>query len=227
MTWQELLDHLNASGEEGREYLRRYTPQFVQGGLLSLAKLLGLYIAFTDEKSQSPTDIAGRRIAIYMDLLWRRLRSWETADLDLLVWTMRNLLELHFWTGFIAEAPENARAFIQEADIDQRELFEVFLKQQGDLRDIGPCAIQVLVNDAPAGKPRKVQVADPILWKECCKYVHVTAWLLNDYDRHMKDEDMRHKIIAFALHYAAAITRILIISNPDTESLLQQSNSVN
>lgn len=162
-----------------------------------------------------------------MDLLWRRLRSWETADLDLLVWTMRNLLELHFWTGFIAEAPENARAFIQEADIDQRELFEVFLKQQGDLRDIGHFAIQVLVNDAPAGKPRKVQIADPILWKECCKYVHVTTWLLNDYDRHMKDEDMRHKIIAFALHYAAAITRILIISNPDTESLLQQSNSVN
>ena len=231
MTYQELIDHLNASGEEGREYLKRYTPEFVQDSLSFLAKLGGLYIAFTDENSQLPTDIAGRRIAIYMDVLWRRMREWETADLDFLAWTVRNLLELHFWTQFIAEKPENATAFIQEAEIDQRELFDVFLKQQGDFSDIGHCAMRVLVRDVlPAGRPRKILNADvdnPLLYKECCKYVHVTSWLLNGYDRHMKDDYMRHSLIAFGLKYAAAITTILIISNPETAPLIEESRSVN
>jgi len=227
MTWQELIDNLIASSEEGSKHLARYTPTFVQDGLRMLAKPLGLYIAFTEEHSLSPTDIAGRRIAIYMDLLWRRLREWETADLDFLMWTMRNLLELHFWTQFVTAAPENAAAFIREAEIDQRELFKVFLKELGDFSDIGHCAIQVLVNEAPAGIRQKVDPADGILWKECCKYVHVTSWLLNDYDRHMKDMYMRRKMIAFGLHYATAITRTLIASNPDTKPLLEEGNSVN
>ena len=228
MTWQELIDHLNAKGEEGREHLKRYAPEFVQDGLSFLAKLLGLYIAFT-ENSESPRDIAGRRIAVYMDLLWRRLKGWETADLDCLAWTIRNLLELHLWTQFVAEKPENATAFIQEADIDQRELFKAFLGQQGDFRDIGHCAIQVLVDEAPDGKRRNIagaQTQNPLLYKECSKYVHVTAWLLNGYDRHMKDEYMRQRLIAFALHYYTAITTILLLSNSDTAPLFEESNSV-
>jgi hypothetical protein len=220
MTWQELIDHLNASGKEGREYLKRYSPAFVHDGLSSLARLLGLYIAFTDENSRAPTDIAGRRIAVYLDLLWRRLRDWETADLDFLVWTMRNLLELHFWTKYVTETPENAAAFIHESEIDQRELFEVFLKELGDFSDIGHSAIRVLASDAQGGKRQKVSVEDPILWKECCKYAHPTPWLLNGYHRHMNDDYMRHQVIAFGLHYMAAVTRILILSNPNTESLL-------
>ena len=45
---------------------------------------------------------------------------------------------------------------------------------------------------------------DSLLWKECCKYVHATAWLVNGYERRMKDEYVRRMIIAFGLHYAAS-----------------------
>jgi hypothetical protein len=226
VTWQELIDHLNAEGEEGRQHLQRYTPEFVRDGLHCLAKLLGLYIGFTEETSQSSIDVAGRRIAAYMDLLWRRLRDWETLDLDLLAWTTRNLLELHFWALFITKAPENATAFIREAETEQGELFRAFLKQMGDLSDIGHCAIKVLA-DETAGRHRQIVTSDPLLFMECSKYVHVSAWLLNDYDRRMKDENMRSQLIAFSLHYATAITRLLIWSNSQTTFLLGESDSVN
>ena len=69
-----------------------------------------------------------------MDLLWHRLRDWETLDLDHLAWTTRNLLELHFWTQLITEA-ESATAFIREAETEQGEIFRALLKQMGDLSD--------------------------------------------------------------------------------------------
>jgi hypothetical protein len=105
MTWQELLDHLSTREMESRKTLDRYTPEFVQEALGFLAKLLAIYIALTEDANSSPLDVAGRRIGVYLDLLWKRLSEWEKTETDLLAWTTRNLLEVHFWTQFIEVLP--------------------------------------------------------------------------------------------------------------------------
>ncbi len=161
-----------------------------------------------------------------MNLLWRRLRAWETLDLDFLAWTTRNLLEVHYWAQFITAASENAAAFMGKAEAEQGELFRRFLEQMGDSSNIDRFAMRALADQTP-GKHSHFTTSDPLLFMECSKYVHVSAWLLNGYDRHMEDDYMRHQLIAFSLHYASAITRLLIRSNSQTKSLLAESQSIN
>lgn len=221
MTWRELIDSLSARGAEGREYLERYTPPFVRESLACLATLLGSYIAFTEDGA-SPIDVAGRRIAVYVDLLWKRLSQWETADSDLLAWTTRNLLEVAFWTRFVTESVDNAQAFISQADIDQKELFCAFLEQQGDPTDMGHAAVAALAASVHGKRTqvRATNTADPLLYKECSKYVHVTAWLINNYDRRMNDDYMRLTFVAFSLSHLVAITTMLLESNAATIRVL-------
>jgi hypothetical protein len=219
ITWQELLDHLSTREIESRKTFDRYTPEFVQEALGFLAKLLAMYIALTENANSSPLDVAGRRIGVYLDLLWKRLSGWEKAETDLLAWTTRNLLEVHFWTQFITQSAANAQEFISEADIDQRELFEVYLRQQGNLTDIGDAAIRALADLTP-GKRERIGTPDPLLYKECSKYVHVTSWIVNGYDRHIKDDYARLKFIAFSLHYFTIIVKMLLESNSETRTIL-------
>lgn len=222
MTWQELIDNLNARGIEGREFLDRYTPVFVRESLACLATLLGSYIAFTDEDGASPIDVAGRRIAVYVDLLWNRLSQWETADCDLLAWTTRNLFEAAFWARFVTDSVDNAQAFMSQADIDQKELFAAFLEQQGDLTDMSHAAIAALAASVPGKRiqVRATDTADPLLYKECPKYIHVTAWVINNYARRMNDDYTRLTFVAFSLSQLVAITTMLLESNSATIGFL-------
>jgi hypothetical protein len=225
-----LIDSLNAREVEGRRYLERYTPAFVRESLASLAPLLGMYIAFTasaGESGASPIDTAGRRIGVYVDLLWKRLSDWEAADIDLLAWTTRNLLEATFWARFVTESVDNARTFLSQDEIDQKELFEAFLERQGDLTDIGHAAVAALVASVPGKRVpmRGTDTDDPLLYKECSKFIHVSAWLINNFDRHMNDDYTRLTFIAFSLSYVVAITRMLLESNAETIGVLHGAPS--
>jgi hypothetical protein len=227
MTKDELIAHLLASGDDGRAYLKRYTPEFVEESLAVFANMLGVYIAFTEDSSE-PIDIAGRRIAVYTDVLWCRLRTWSIVECDMLAWVTRTLMETYFWATFVTASSENAQTFISDAEVEQRELFEVFLKQQGDYSDVGHRAIRALVETTPSErkhlKPRDQD--DPLLYKECSKYVHVSAWLINDYEHRMKDEYSRLSFVAFSLRYFAAVTRLLVTSNAETKPLLDDDADV-
>lgn len=221
MTLEELRQHCQARTAEGLAYLERYTPTFVADALACLATPLGTYIAFTDSADVSAIDVAGHRIAVYANLLWARLSKWQTVECDLLAWTTRNVLETHLWARFATSSEENAKAFISEADIDQKELFNAFL-QQGDPRDIGHAVVSVLA-DRIGGKRTAVRAEntdDPLLHKQCSKYVHATAWIINGFDRHMNDEYVRRQLVAFSLHHLAEITRSLLESSHETVGIL-------
>jgi hypothetical protein len=86
MEWDELIASLMAAGDEGRKYLARYTLEFVRESLNELSTMLGLYLGSMEDEPSVPMLLAGKRVAVYMDLLWRRLRDWSTVECDYLAW---------------------------------------------------------------------------------------------------------------------------------------------
>jgi hypothetical protein len=66
----------------------------------------------------------------------------------------------------------------------------------------------------------KVKLIDERLYKECSKYVHPSSWLINSLDNRLTDEQARKKFVAFALHYAVDIMRMLLKNNPRTMELV-------
>jgi hypothetical protein len=76
------------------------------------------------EDSRSDQQRARYRILRYLDLQLARSVSWVDKEADLMGWVMRNLIELKFWAKFVSKSEEKATRFVNESNIDLREVFE-------------------------------------------------------------------------------------------------------
>jgi hypothetical protein len=223
--WAQLIEEMTAKGSEALDLLTsRYTPQTVSGMLDTLASSLALYLVAVRKDNEDPQHVAGRGLVIYMTTLWERLREWERLPCDLLAWTTRNLMEVHFWTQFIIGSRDSAASFLREREIDQRELWKLYLntKEPEDFHDVSLCAIKVLA-ESISGKRVHVKNEDDFLFKKCSKYIHPSAWLIADCERRMNDRFARYQFVAFSLHYLSEITSLLLESHPQTQFLVANS----
>jgi hypothetical protein len=219
MTHQQFLEYLDDGATTSNGFLNRYTPEFVESLLDDILKLLDMYVAHAPETSSDPGIIAGRNIAMYLHMYVLRFRHWESTPCDALAWFTRNLMEMYSWVEHIVACSDHARSFLDEADIDQRELFEVHLRAH----DSGENGYEKLVIDVARamvdripGKRFRPEVADNRLFKECSKYVHPSSWLINKLHARLNDEHMRKKLVAFGLHYVVDMMYLLVKSNPET-----------
>jgi len=76
------------------------------------------------EDNRSDQQRARYRILRYLDLQLARSVGWVDKEADLMAWVMRNLIELKFWAKFVSESEEKATQFVNESNIDLREVAE-------------------------------------------------------------------------------------------------------
>src|SRR5437879_2064028 len=76
------------------------------------------------EDNRSDQQRARFRILRYVDLQLARAVRWVEDEADLMSCVMRSLIELKFWAKFVSESEERATQFLNEANIDAKELYE-------------------------------------------------------------------------------------------------------
>jgi hypothetical protein len=224
--WAQLVEEMTTKGSQALDLLtNRYTAQAVSGILDTLASALARYLVAVKKETEDPQHIAGRGLVTYLNTLWERLREWERLPCDHLAWTTRNLMDVYFWTQFIIGSRDRAAAFLREREIDQRQLFELYLKTKSpeDFHDLSVCAIKVL-SESISGQLVSVKHEDALIYKKCSKYIHPTAWLITDCERQMNDRYSRYQFVAFSLHYLSEITSLLLGSHPQTQFLVANSD---
>ena len=114
--------------------------------------------------------IAKEKILQYLDIQLERASRWTTADSDMSALTIRRLIELRFWTKYVADE-EKAREFIYEAGIDGRQVFELF-KKAYSTANLGT------VPEFPEGKRvvlNRESEEEEVLWKLSTKFVHCSS----------------------------------------------------
>lgn len=136
------------------------------------------------EDNRSDQQRSRYRILRYLDLQLVRAANWVDQEADLMAWVMRNLIELQFWANFVSESEEKATQFLNEFNIDLKEVAEKLEKLRPD--DAGP------MPELPAVSGRRVTVKpagheEELTWKMACKMVHPSSYVINDFENTVKN----------------------------------------
>jgi hypothetical protein len=158
----------------------------------------------TAEDNRSDQQRARYRILSYLDLQLARAVRWVEEEADLMAWVMRNLIELRFWAKFVSEGPENATRFLNEADIDMKELYERLEKLlPADRPRPGVPPIE--------GKRVKVETSgdqEALTWKTACKLIHPSSWVINHFGETVRNPDNNEFFALQILMYGWGIVTI-------------------
>ena len=76
------------------------------------------------EDNRSDQQIARVHILYYLDLQLSRAVRWIDDEADLMALVVRSQIDLRCWAEFVSRGIAEATQFLQEANIDSRELFE-------------------------------------------------------------------------------------------------------
>lgn len=137
------------------------------------------------EDNRSDQQRARYRILRYLDLQLARSVSWVDKEADLMAWVMRNLIELKFWAKFVSESEEKATQFINESNIDLREVSE-------RLKRLMPDHDQTMPPLPPNSDGKRVPVGpsgeqEELTWKMASKLIHPSSQVINEFENAMND----------------------------------------
>ena len=132
------------------------------------------------EDNRSDQQKARYRILRYLDTQLVRAVKWIDDEADLLAWVMRNLIELKFWAKYVSESEENATRFLNESNIDLREVAE-------RLDKIRPGDAEPMPELPPNSTGKRIDVKrsgdqEELTWKTACKLIHPSSYVINNYD---------------------------------------------
>lgn len=156
------------------------------------------------EDNRSDQQKARYRILRYLDLQLGRAVRWVEEEADLMAGVMRSLIELKFWAKFVSESPEMATQFLNEADIDTKELFERLEKlmpAESDRPQLPPVAGK-RVRVEPSGDQ------EALTWKMCSKLIHPSSWVINHFEETVQNPDNRQFLAIQVLLYGWGIVTI-------------------
>jgi hypothetical protein len=137
------------------------------------------------EDNRSDQQRARYRILRYLNLQLARSVSWVDKEADLMAWVMRNLIELKFWAKFVSENEENATRFINESNIDLRELSEhlrrLMLDDDGAMPPLPPNS------DGTRVSVRRSGDQEELTWKMSSKLIHASSHVINGFEETIQD----------------------------------------
>lgn len=137
------------------------------------------------EDNRSDQQRARYRILRYLDLQLARSTSWVDKEADLMAWVMRNLIELKFWAKFVSESEEKATQFINESNIDLREVSQC-------LKRLMPDDDETMPPLPPNSDGKRIQVRpsgdqEELAWKMASKLIHPSSHVINEFENTMND----------------------------------------
>lgn len=137
------------------------------------------------EDNRSDQQRARFRILRYLDLQLARSVSWVDKEADMMAWVMRNLIELKFWAKFVSESEEKATQFINESNVDLREVSERLKKLMPDdaetMPPLPPNSDGKRVDVRPSGDQEE------LTWKMASKLIHPSSHVINGFESTMND----------------------------------------
>ena len=158
------------------------------------------------EDNRSDQQRARYRILRYLDLQLARSVSWVDKEADLMAWVMRNLIELKFWAKFVSESEEKATQFVNESNIDLRELSEL-------LRRLMPDYAETMPPLPPHSDGKRVDVRpsgdqEEFTWKMASKLIHPSSQVVNEFENTMNDPSNNELFALQILRYGWGIVTI-------------------
>jgi hypothetical protein len=76
------------------------------------------------EDNRSDQQVARVHILRYLDILLDRASRWAHGRADLMAIVLRSQIDLRAWAEFVSKGPHEAAKFLNEVNIDIRELHE-------------------------------------------------------------------------------------------------------
>jgi hypothetical protein len=137
------------------------------------------------EDNRSDQQRARYRILRYLDLQLARSVGWVDKEADLMAWVIRNLIELKFWANFVSESEEKATQFLNESNIDLREL-------DGHLEKLRLADAEPLPPLPPNSDGKRIDVTrsgdqEELTWKKASKLIHSSSYVINGFEDTIKN----------------------------------------
>jgi len=163
-------------------------------------KVLAQVIA---EDNRSDQQLARVRVLRHLDRQLGRAVKWVEAETDLMALVVRSQIELRFWASYVSKGPTEAKAFLEEANIDTRQLHEKMMKAY-------PTEVQPLAVPIPGKLISLTRIDDDeeLVYKLCSKLIHTTSLILNSPDESILDTGFRQFLAVQALKYGWGILNI-------------------
>ncbi len=132
------------------------------------------------EDNRSDQQRARYRILRYLDFQLARSVRWVDKEADLMAWVTRNLIELKFWAKFVSESGEKATQFLNESNIDLREV-------AGRLEKLRPADAEPMPPLPTNSDGKRVDVKrsgdqEELTWKTASKLIHPSSYVINGFE---------------------------------------------
>ncbi|MGO9095289.1 MAG: hypothetical protein ACLQGV_08700 [Bryobacteraceae bacterium] len=191
---EEYPYHVIAIGE----LTKHYSPENFRYAIGVCRDVVAKTIA---EDNRSDQQRARYRILRLLDLQLLRAVRWVEEEADLMAWVMRNLIELKFWAKFVSESEEKATQFLNEADIDMKELYE-------SLEKLLPAGTPRPVLPPVTGRRVRVETSgdrEALMWKNACKLIHPSSYVINHFEETVRNGDNNQIFAIQILEYGWGI----------------------
>jgi hypothetical protein len=155
------------------------------------------------EDNSSDQQIARVRVLKHLDRQLGRAAQWVEGETDLMALVARSQIEPRFWASYVSKGPAEAKAFLEEANIDARQLHEKMMKAY-------PTEVQPLPVPIP-GKLislKRIDDDEELVYKLCSKLIHTTSLILNSPDESILNTGYRQFLAVQALEYGWGILNI-------------------
>lgn len=125
------------------------------------------------EDNRSDQQIARVHILRYLDLLLARAIRWSDEEADLMAIVLRSQIDLRAWAEFASKGPDEAARFLNEVNIDIRELHEKMDKAHPGVMEPLPAKITGKRLDFS-----RVNDQEAYDYKLCSKLIHPSTLLI-------------------------------------------------
>jgi hypothetical protein len=125
------------------------------------------------EDNRSDQQIVRVHILRYSDLLLARAIRWSDEEADLMAVVLRSQIDLRAWAEFVSLGPDNAARFLNEVNVDIRELHEKMDKAYPGVMEPLPAKITGKRVDFS-----RVDDQEAYDYKLCSKLIHPSAFVI-------------------------------------------------
>jgi hypothetical protein len=171
-----------------------YSPDHFRFAIGECRKVIAQLVA---EDNSSDQQIARVKILRYLDLQLSRAVRWIDEEADLLAVVLRSQIDLRGWAEYVSTGSAEATAFLNEVNIDARELHEKMDKAF-------PGAVAPLPSQV-SGKRillKRTNDEEEYAFKLCSKLIHPSALMLNHPEVTITNEANKEYLAVEVLFYA-------------------------